>query len=203
MNVEGFLKIRELTRRVNAATASRLNMPSFIDLLDRPIAAYDPKEAKDGRITPPRGILNSPYGMDGSDDSLDLGNVNYDTYWSDQLSNPVPGAGVYLGLLHEPNKTPKDRNVVYISRNDEGDTVVKALPYNRLDKKIALQRSGQLEKPDIILREGFGDQWVNHDEGMEGWKKLAKERLDAKIELDKLRELRFAEEVKDFWRLRR
>jgi hypothetical protein len=184
----------------------RLNMPSFVDLLDTAIANYDPrKQVGDGRVTPPRGILNAPYGMDGSPGPPDHHNACYDTDWLDRLSNPVPGSGVYIGELVDPKKTPKNRNVVYMSLYGDGEAVVKALPYNRRGQKISLEKLGEVKKGDIELRVGFGKHWKkdgdDDDDILEEWKKLAKARLDGKNELDNMRELRFAEDVKDLWRM--
>jgi hypothetical protein len=179
-------------------------MPSFVDLLDAAIANYDPrKQVGDGSVTPPRGILNAPYGMDGSPGPPDHHNACYDTDWLDRLSNPVPGSGVYLGELVDPKKSPKNRNVVYMSLHGDGETVVKALPYNRRGQKISLEKLGEVKKGDIELRVGFGKHWKkdgDDDDILEEWKKLAKVRLDGKNELDKMRELRFAEDVKGFWK---
>lgn len=102
-----------MERLVINLVPKRLNPPSFIDYLDTPIGNFDPEnQVAEGRLTPPPGILNAPYGMDRVPDTPDDHNPSYDTDWSERLSNPVPGAGVYIGEFIDRCATPKIRNVV-------------------------------------------------------------------------------------------
>lgn len=200
------LIVRKVETPIHVPPPKRLNMPSFIDLLDTAIGNYDPyKQMLEGRISPPPGILNAPYGMGGLADEPGDNNPSYDSDWAERLFDPVPGAGVYIGEIRDTRCMPKDWNVVYISLDINGDAVVRALPSNRRGQKIPLKQAGEVKRRDIELRSGFGNHWTRNegeDDALAEIKKLAKARLERKAELDNQVELRFAEDVKCFWKLR-
>lgn len=176
----------------------RLFLPSFVDFLDEEIGGWNP-EYQVSPPSPPPGILNMPYNVSGEEELLDSLDPCYDSDWNERLFNPIPGAGIYLGELKDPNENPKDQNVVYASLGVDGEVEVKARPYNRTGAKLPSCKEGELQFKDIEFRACFGGRWISEGD-MEDVKRCAKGRLDRKNELDKRRELRFEEDVRRFWR---
>jgi hypothetical protein len=176
----------------------KLILSSFIDPLDEEIGSWNP-EYQVSPPSPPPGILNMPYNATGEEDLPDALDPRYDSDWEERLFDPVPGAGIYLGELRDPDMTLKYQNVVYASLGIDGEVEVKARPYNRTGKKVPLKVEGEVSFNDIEFRACFGGRWVNGGD-MEDVKRCAKGRLDRKRELDLKREKRFEEDVKKFWR---
>jgi hypothetical protein len=140
-----------------------------------------------------------PYNVNGEEELPDALDSRWDTDWDERLFDPVPGAGVYLGELRDPDKTPKYQNVMYASLGLDGEVEVKARPYNRTGKKVALKEEGKVKFKDIEFRACFGGRWVRCGD-MSDVKRCAKGRLDRKKEFDLKREKRFDEDVRRFWR---
>ena len=185
----------------------RLNMLSFIDHLYLTKGNYDPyKQALEGRISPPPGILNAPYGMDSFADESSDDNPSYDSDWTERLFDPVPSAGVYIGELRDAKCTPKDWNVVYILLDINGPC----------GSCSALQSESTQDSTEVGGRGGKRGETLNLEvdlaitglgikmkiKALAEMKTLAKARLERKAELDNQVELRFAEDVKCFWKLR-
>ena len=173
-------------------------MPSFIDLLDEEIGSWNPEYQVSPPSPPPR-ILNMPYNSNGEEDLPDALDPRYDSDWEERLFDPVPGAGIYLGELRDPEMTPKYQNVVYASLGANGEVEVTARPYNRTGKKVPLKLKGEVGFSEIEFRACFGGRWVNGAD-MADVKRCAKGRLERKMDLDLKREKRFEEDVKRFWR---
>lgn len=184
-----------------APIPQKFNMCSFIDPLDEQIAYFNPEQ--EGTPSPPPGILNAPYEMNGLDIKADRLDPNYDSDWHERLFDPVPGAGVYLGEMKDPTRTPRDRNVVYISLDTMGNPVVLSLPFNRRGLPINFHRRSEVEKKEICFRKGLGKKWTEggkSKKGMDHMKELAKRRILLKNELDMRRSLRFQEDLVKFWK---
>lgn len=140
-----------------------------------------------------------PYNASGEEELPDALDPCYNSDWNDRLFDPVPGAGIYLRELKDPNENPKEQNVVYASLGLDGEVEVKARPYNRTGARLPSCKEGDVTFKDIEFRACFGGRWVSGGD-MEDVKRCAKGRLDRKNELDRRRELRFEEAVRKFWR---
>lgn len=143
-----------------------------------------------------------PYGVNGEEELPDALDPRYDSDWEDRLFDPVPGAGVYLGELKDPEKTPRNQNVVYASLGLDGEVEIKARPYNRTGEKVPLGMNREVEFNEIGFRACFEGRWASGGDMVEV-KTCAKGRLDRKRELDLKREERFEEDVRRFWRGRK
>ena len=143
-----------------------------------------------------------PYGANGEEELPDALDSRWDTDWDERLFDPVPGTGIYLGELRDPDTVPKNQNVVYASLGLGGEVEIKARPYNRTGDKVLLGREGELQFDDIEFRSCFGERWLSGGD-MSDVKRCAKRRLHKKMKLDLKREKRFAEDVRNFWRNKR
>ncbi|KAH8748485.1 hypothetical protein F5882DRAFT_489962 [Hyaloscypha sp. PMI_1271] len=189
---------RELFSIPLRRSPKKLILPSFVDPLDEEIGNWNP-EYQVSSPSPPPGILNMPYNANGEEELPDALDSRWDTDWDERLFDPVPGAGIYLGELRDPDKTPKYQNVMYASLGLDGEVEVKARPYNRTGKKVTLKEEGEVKFKDIEFRACFGGGWVRCGD-MGDVKRCAKGRLDRKKEFDLKREKRFEEDVRRFWR---
>ncbi|KAE9373395.1 hypothetical protein N431DRAFT_337317 [Stipitochalara longipes BDJ] len=179
----------------------KLVLPSFIDPLDEEVSSWNP-EYQVSPPSPPPGILNMPYNANGEEELPDALDPRYDSDWEERLFDPIPGVGIYLGELRQPDITSKYHNVVYASFGIDREVEVKARPYNRTGKRVALKKNREVEFHEIEFRACFGGRWVNGGHMVEV-KRCAKGRLDRKREMDLKREKRFEEDVKRFWRNRK
>jgi hypothetical protein len=101
-----------------------------------------------------------PYKVSREEELPNALEPGYDTDWEERLFDPVPGAGVYLGELRDPNETPRDWNVVYASLGRDREVEIRAMGWNRTGKKVKLRREGEVGFQEIEFRSCFGDRWV-------------------------------------------
>jgi hypothetical protein len=142
------------------------------------------------------------YNGNGEAELRDALDPCYDSNWEDRLFDPVPGAGIYLDELRDPESTPKKQNVVYASLGLYGKVEVRARPSNRTGKRVPLKKEEAVEFNEIEFRACFRGRQVGGGE-IEDIKRCAKGRLEIKIALDSKREKRFEEDMRRFWRNRK
>jgi len=159
---------------------------NFIDPFDKEIADYDPL-LWGSTPSPPPGILNMFVNLTTED--LDI----YDKDWEYRVADPVPGAGIYMGVMKQRERRPKDRNVVYGSLDHLDQMMYSARSFNRCGKRCEPPKDPfDFDWRDVDIREEFG---YSFDVGDAEQDDRMRERLMNKRRLDWLRGKRWEKEV--------